>query len=311
MKARIWSGAFEGAGLYLGVPEAIYHADPCPEPSLSSHVAKTALKFSARHAQEEHPRLRPPAPQPVDDEDDDETPAPARHLLIGQAAHSLVLGAGAPVVEMKVRNFKTKDAREARKALLAAGSIPLKTKDYRIAQHMAEIARPLFKARLGGEFIPEAMLAWQERGLWRRGLVDGCSPDMRVAGDYKTSGRRCPPAVAAQFVNANGYPFQERFYNRGFDCLDRSGIGRRKFFFMFQEVLEPHAVCFVETDEANRSLADENVAAACNIWDRAMLTGKWPAYSLEPYTATPKPWELQDWEARAMVDETLNPMEAA
>lgn len=311
MKARIWSGKFEGAGLYLGTPEAIYHADPCPEPSLSSHVARIALSRSLRHAQQAHPRLRPAPPVPVEDEDEDDTPAPARHLLIGAGAHSLMLGAGSPVVEMKVRNFKTKDAREDRKLLIAAGSIPLKTKDYRVAQAMAEIARPAFRAELGGDFVPEAMLAWEERGLWRRGLVDGCSPDLRIAGDYKTSGRPCPPPVAAQFVNSSGYPFQERFYGRGFDNLDPAGLGRRRFFFMFQEVEEPHAICIVETDEANRSLADERVQAACNLWDRAMLTGNWPAYPLAPYTASPKPWDLQDWEARALVDETLNPMEMA
>lgn len=308
-QASIWSGQVTGPGLYLGVPEKIYHADPAPAPSLSSHVAKIALKRSADHAKAAHPRLA----DPIEDEEDDEDEAPktpAAFLLIGQAAHSLMLGAGAPVVEIPVKAFRTKEAKERRALVLAHGGIPLKSAHYRAAKRMAEIARPVFREEMGGEFIPEAMLVWQsKRGMWRRGLVDGCAPNLRTAGDYKTSGRPCPPAVAAQFVNANGYPFQERFYNRGFDALDPDGEGRRRFFFMFQEVEYPHAISIVETDEANRSLADEQVAAACNIWDRALVTGEWPSYPRTPHIATPKGWDLTEWEQRAMTDESLNPME--
>jgi hypothetical protein len=307
-QAKIWSGVVEGPGLYLGTPEAIYHADPCPEPSLSSHIAKIALKRSVRHAQVKHPRFAEPVLDDAD-EDDDEKPTPAAHLLIGAAAHSLTLGAGAPVVEVKVKKFTTKDARRTRRLILDSGGIPLKTKHYRIAQNMARIARPVLIDRLGGEFVPEAMIVWQERGQWRRGLVDASRADLRHAIDYKTSGRPCPPEIAARFANSNGYPFQEGFYRRGFDALDPAGRGRRKFEFMFQEVEEPHAISFVECNEANRSLADEQVEAACNIWDRAMITGEWPAYSLEAYSAAPAPWDLTTWEERAMTDNTLNPME--
>ncbi len=109
--AKIWEGKFEGAGAYLGVPEKRYHEDPCELPSLSSHVAKIALNRSVRHAQLAHPRF----PEPVRPNTaaayrleraqaealggkDESPPMPARHLRLGQAAHSLTLGAGAPVV---------------------------------------------------------------------------------------------------------------------------------------------------------------------------------------------------------------------
>jgi hypothetical protein len=190
--AAIFDGRITEPGLYLGVPDAVYHKDPCPEPSLSSHVGQIALKLSMMHAKAAHPRLAEVDLEADDDEDDDK-PAPGKHLIIGAAAHSLMLQVGAPVVEVHVKNFKTKDAREFRKAILADGGLPLKTKDYRVAKRMAEIARPIFEAEFGGEFIAEAMLAWKENGLWRRGLVDGVSPDLMMAGDYKTCGRPCPP----------------------------------------------------------------------------------------------------------------------
>lgn len=314
LNAKIWDGAITEPGLYLGVPEDTYHSDPCPEPSLSSHVAKIALKRSVRHAQVAHPRFIDEdlvAEQADDEAEEDDNRTPARHLLIGQAAHSLMLGRGAAVVECKVKAFRSKDAKAQRRLILDAGGIPLKTADFRTAVRMAKIASPIWRAQFGGEFIPEVMLAWQERGLWRRGLMDGVSPDLRVMGDYKTCGQPCPPPVAAKFVNSNGYPFQEAFYKRGGDALDPAGCGRRRFFFMMQEVEYPHAISIVETNEANRTLAEEQVEAACNIWDRAMMTGAWPAYSLEPYIAAPAPWDLTSWEERAMSDETINPMEFA
>lgn len=303
--ASIWNGKIEKPGLYLGVPEDVYHADPCPQPSLSSHVARIILKRSLKHAKAKHPRLADP--DLSEDDDDENTAAPASHLLIGQGAHSLMLGVGKPVIDCETNEFRTNEAKARRDLILENGGIPLRTKHYRAAKRMAELARPVFKELLGGEFIPEAMLAWEENGFWRRGLLDGVNPNMRIAGDYKTSGRACPPPFAAQFANANGYPFQEGFYRHGFDALDPEGRGRRKFYFLFQEVEYPHAMAVVETDEANRTLADDQTDAACALWDRAMHTGQWPSYPLTPYTASPKPWDLAEWEDRMMMDETLNP----
>lgn len=310
--ARIWDGSITAPGVYLGVPETRYHEDPCPEPSLSSHVARIALKRSARHAQVAHPRFIDPEIEAelAEAEDEDEAPkAPARHLLIGQAAHTFTLGAGAPVVDCKVRKFTTKDGKARRDLVLDNGGIPLRTQDYNVARRMALIARPFLRDLLGGEFVPEAMLAWQERGIWRRGLIDAARPDFRKIADYKTIGIECPPSALGRIMASRDLAFQDRFYVRGLDRLDPEGQGRRRFFFVFQEVEYPHAIAVGENSEAARTLADERVEGACNIWDRAISTREWPAYDTHPVQASPKPWDLQEWEERAMSDEALNPME--
>jgi hypothetical protein len=36
-----------------------YHADPCPEPSLSAHIAALLCARSPRHAWAAHPKLNP------------------------------------------------------------------------------------------------------------------------------------------------------------------------------------------------------------------------------------------------------------
>ena len=307
MKATLWRGKVDGPGLYLGTPEADYHADPCPEPSLSSHVGKLALNKSLFHAKAAHPRLTPP-PEDIDEE---EAPKTNYARDIGSAAHSLAFGIGAEVEEIKVKAFTTRESRILRDEARIAGKIPLKSAHYRIAQDMANIARPVILDLLKGSLVAEAMLTWQERGLWRRGLIDRMSADALTIIDYKTTSASAEPTEASTALYANDYQFQEAFYRRGLDILHPEGAGRRRFWFFYQEQEPPHAFSLIETDEAGRTMGEEQVSAACALWDRAMRSGHWPGYPAGPFTASPKPWLLSRWAERMATDETLNPQEAA
>ena len=211
MKATLWRGKVDGPGLYLGTPEADYHADPCPEPSLSSHVGKLALNKSLFHAKAAHPRLTAP-PEDIDEE---EAPKTNYAREIGSAAHSLAFGIGAEVEEIKVKAFTTRESRVLRDEARIAGKIPLKSAHYRIAQDMANIARPVILDLLKGSLVAEAMLTWQERGLWRRGLIDRMSADALTIIDYKTTSASAEPTEASAALYANDYQFQEAFYRRG------------------------------------------------------------------------------------------------
>ena len=46
-------------GVYYDMTTDEYHADPCPEPSLSASIAETIWRESPNHARNEHPRLNP------------------------------------------------------------------------------------------------------------------------------------------------------------------------------------------------------------------------------------------------------------
>ena len=48
----------------LDMPEADYHKDPSPTPSLSSSIAKLLVNESPYHAYRQHPRLRKQSPLP-------------------------------------------------------------------------------------------------------------------------------------------------------------------------------------------------------------------------------------------------------
>lgn len=303
MKASIWTGAVDGPGLYLGVDMATYRADPCPVPSLNASVAWECLKRSLAHGAAKHPKVTPTEP----DEDDEESSA-TRAMDIGSAAHALAFGVGAEIAMVHAPNWKKKCDQEAKKAAWAAGEIPLLPKEYRKAKAMADIARPVINDKLEGSLVSEAMLVWQdEQGFWYRGLIDRMRADARVIIDYKTTAQLASPEEAKRHVYTSKSYFQEGFYRRGLDVLDPEGVGRRRFWFLYQEQDPPHLPCLIETSEAGRTLADEQVEAAVNLWKRGLVTQEWPGWPLGPHSASPPPWMLSQWEDRMMFDETLNP----
>lgn len=308
MKASLWTGAVEAPGLYLGTPMEAYRADPCPAPSLNASVARLALFRSPLHAKVAHPRLV----EPVEDDEDETEKVVTIAMDIGSAAHALAFGVGEEIATFYSPNWKKKADQEAKKEARAAGQIPLLNKHYKRAKAMADISGPVINSLLEGSLVAEAMLVWQERGgLWRRGLIDRMRADARIVLDYKTTQLIASPAEARGVVYSSGHYFQEAFYRRGLDVLDPDGRGRRRFVFLYQEQEPPFTLTVIETDEAGRSWGEEQVEAACNIWDRALVTGEWPGYPLGPHIASPPPWLLDRWARRAEVDETLNQTEFA
>ncbi|GBR70939.1 hypothetical protein [Gluconobacter kanchanaburiensis] len=97
MSARI-----EKPGIY-DMPEAVYHSDPCLEPSLSNSIARVLLDQSPMHAHYAHPRLN------LKREPFEVTAA----MDFGTALHKLLLGKGAAIVEVKADAYRSAAAKEA------------------------------------------------------------------------------------------------------------------------------------------------------------------------------------------------------
>lgn len=303
MEAHIWDGTFRGPGLYLGTPVEVYRADPCPAPSLNASVAWTCLQECLAHGKAEHPRLTDEEP----DEDEEDAKAPTRAMDIGSAAHALAFGVGASIALIHAPNWKKKTDQEAKKAAYEAGEIPLLPKEYRRAKRMAAIAAPIIAKELDGSLVAEAMIVAQdEHGFWYRGLIDRMRADARVIIDYKTSGMCVAPEEAKRMVYSTKAYFQEGFYRRILDRLDPEGRGRRKFGFLYQGQKAPHSPCLVHTSEAGRTLADDQVSAAINLWKEALVTGEFPGYDVGPHVASPPDWMLKRWIEREENDEAIN-----
>ena len=83
-------------GIY-DIPEDQYHRDPVPGGSLSASGAKKLLADGGP-ARYRHQL--------------DEPEAPSEDMEFGTAAHKLVLGVGAPLVEVKADNWRGNDAKD-------------------------------------------------------------------------------------------------------------------------------------------------------------------------------------------------------
>ena len=86
-------------GIYDGVPEADYHADPCPEPSLSRSVMKLLIDLSPQHAYVAHPRVSGMPDLPDDGGDE--------VMDFGTAAHSSFLLSKSIITRLDFPDWRT------------------------------------------------------------------------------------------------------------------------------------------------------------------------------------------------------------
>jgi hypothetical protein len=258
-------------GIYRGVDPAHYHADPCPEPSLTQSVAKILLEQSPLHAWTAHPRLNPEFER---DED--------KKFDLGNVAHTLLLGRGKDFVIVPFEDWRTKAAQEARAGAHGAGKVA-------ILKHQLDQAVDMVEA--GNEQIgrhedcdaftvgdPEVTICWQEDGIWFRSLIDFLHSDLCTVDDYKTSVFSMAPHVIGLRAEAAGWHLQAAFIERGLDVLDPDNRGRRRFRFVAQETAKPYALNVMHMDEHWLTMGRKQVATAIHLWRKCMESGKWPAY---------------------------------
>ena len=106
---------------------AEYHADPCPEPSLSSSIARLILSHSPLHAWTEHPRLNP-----------NYKPEESTKFDRGSAAHALLLEGEDRMAVIPFKDYRKDAAQEARDNARLAGKFPVLEADYPSILQMRE-----------------------------------------------------------------------------------------------------------------------------------------------------------------------------
>lgn len=255
-------------GLYGGITAEQYHADPVPGGSLSSSGARALLPPSCP-ALFRHRQLHGEPPKPEFD--------------YGHAAHRLVLGAGAGVVEIDADNWRTNAAKAARDEARAAGLVPLLSKDIAQVHEMADALRahPEAAALLApGSGDPEQVIVWQDdaTGVWCRAMFDWLRrrppTGRRVLVDYKTCASAEPGDInkaAARF----GYHQQDPWYRDAVRQLD--GI-EPAFLFIFQEREAPYLVTVAELDPIARRIGDYRNHWARQTYALCAAADHWPSY---------------------------------
>ncbi len=277
-----------------------YHADPCPEPSLSSGAIRKMLERTPRHAFCEHPRLGGQR---------DERSSPV--MTLGTVVHSLILGAGREFVVIDADSFRTKAAQEQRDAASAAGLTPIIRDQYEKARAMAASAsRELSKIPLVSDALvsgrPEIVAIWREGDIWCRSMMDLCPTAIDADGwwtiyDLKTTQMALDPNTIARHLVSNGYDVQAAFYSRGLDAL-LGPAARVRFRFLFVESDAPHlCAAFVGSGEM-QTTGEQKVIASISIWQRCIATNNWPGYNTDVLRLEPPKFMETQWADREAGD---------
>lgn len=281
-------------GIYRGVTEADYRADPCPSPSLTQSAVKILLDRAPKHAWTDNPRLNPNF-EPDDDPKFD----------VGNAAHRLILGRGKDFEIVRASDWRTKAAQEAREKAADEGKIGILEHQFGQAADMAAAARAqLDKHQDADAFTAgdaEVMIAWQEDGIWFRALVDWLHTDLRTVDDYKSTAMSVADHVLGHRALGGLWHVQAAFIARGLDILDPAGAGRRLYRFIAQETDKPHALNVMHMTEHWMTMGRKRVEAGIARWRPAIEANRWPAYGTRPVLP-----EYPDYDERKWLDRELS-----
>lgn len=279
--------------IILDMPEAEYHADPCPEPSLSASIAGIIWHRSLLHGFMAHPRLNKMR-----------VSIESGALDLGKAAHSLILeGDESKIVVVDADDWRTKAAKESRDEARAAGKVPMLTHQFATVKAMAEAARSaISNSEIAGildDGKPEQTIIAHHDGIWLRGRLDWLTADRKVILDYKTVGRSAnPESFLRSSVFSFGYDIQASMYL----MLNRLSGGPEdaKFIWLVQETEEPYACSICGASPSLIEAGNRKLSSVMYMWKDAMLTGEWPGYGKRIAWLEAPAWELAKVEEREM-----------
>lgn len=305
-----------GPGVY-DLDSAAYHSDPCPEPSLSSTLAKILRRQSPRHAWQASARLNP------NHESKD-----SAVFDIGRAAHRVVLGKGDDYVEIPAELLasngatSTKAAKDFIAEARAAGKTPLKAD---VITQVLEIGAAV-KTRLGEMGIilnpthSEKVAIAEIDGIYCRCMIDNAPADpSQPLYDLKTTTDASLSAIE-KVVAKLGYDLQDAHYRRVW--LEATGEQRR-FRFIFTEKEAPTEIAVVElyNDQTGRSAndyspdeafsgdwsadAEQALARIRMQWRACLDAGNWPGYPPQIALIAAPSWHRRDNLIRASLDPIL------
>lgn len=297
-------------GIYVMPPEE-YHADPCPEPSLSRSIAMALTRQSPRKAHWMHPRLG------IGEQND----TPSRAMDDGSIIHSALLGIGAtmrpltsvygPKHELAgkpVKDFATKAAKDEREAIRKAGGIPVLAHRVPFLTNCANTLESMIRVHpdARGFFHPgqsEAVVVWCEDGVWLRCMVDRLPDDpYRPPFDLKLTDMSAAPD-GWEWRLRTEYAFQDAFYRRGIAAV--RGIEPEPMRFLVGELDAPHDLAVMAAAPSLAALAEAEVERAIRIWKRCMTSGEWPGLARQTAWIEATSWQITQADEAALRAEMM------
>jgi hypothetical protein len=284
--------SLDGPSVFDAMPSAVYHADPAPEPSMSSGIAKILVSQSPMHAWYAHPRLNP---YHMSEESQD--------FDRGSAAHALLLEGDDKMVEVAFDDWRKKEAKELRAQIREAGKLPLLSKHVASVRKMVTIAKTaLADSELAinlSDCYAERSVIWPAGGIWGRARFDLQHRTRRILIDYKTTENADPQSFARQIIGL-GYDVQAAHYAEAYQA---AWSAEPTFVFLVQEREPPYACSLVGVDPMMLELGQQKLEFAAKLWKQCITSGKWPGYSNRISWAAPPAWALESFEIRRSMSE--------
>lgn len=282
-------------GFYPAISCDQYFGEPCPAPALTNSGIQILIPAGAAPAKFAycHPAIGQPP------EEQRETAA----SYLGKLVHRLALGKGADYEISPHDRYQSKEAKEWKEAVEAAGKVPVKQAVYDEAEAMAAVVRDRIDAACEGHpYETEVVIAWQEMmssGLvWCRAMLDVWCPDLLLALDVKTCDDASDDSLQRKF--ANGYAVQDSWYKRGVDKVTGEP-GRARFRFLFIEKDPPYLARTAAATEGFRYAAQLECNRALAIFADCLSRNQWPGY--DSATVPPPSWLINRWDASAFLEE--------
>lgn len=275
------------AGAYP-ISAEMYHADPCPQPSLSRTAIKDLVTRSPAHAWVNHPRLNP-----------NHEPQQSGRFDLGHAFEDVLLRGGTNLAVVAFDDWRTTAAKQQRDEAHAANKTPVLAKDADRVVSMVAACRQQLEhhdpAIVGslvyGLGVSEEALIWQEDGAWCRALLDWRPNDNRVFIDVKTTSTKATADGWGRSVFWDtGCDIQAAWYLRAIrKVLD---VEDATFAFLVVEVDPPHAMSVMIPDRSTLHIGEAKVERGLELWRWCMKHDRWPAYPREAQLISPSPWQM-------------------
>lgn len=280
-------------GIYT-MESAAYHADPCPEPSLSSSIAGVIWHRTPLHGWMAHPKLNPQYKH-----------VESSTFDLGSAAHAIILeGNEGKIAIIEADDWRTKSAKEARDEARARGMIPMLPSQHAEVMEMATAAHLAVKdSELEGIFHdgkPE-QTAIAKDGIWMRGRFDWLTTDRKIILDYKTVSRSASPeSFLRSSVFSFGYDIQAAMYLHLNELT--GGPENAKFVWLVQETEAPYACSICGASPSLIESGQRKLSRVIDQWTECLMTGIWPGYGKRIAWLEAPVWELAKVEEREFME---------
>ncbi len=231
---------------------------------------------------------------------------PTDPMKLGTVAHALVLGDGDRYAVSPYNIWNTNEAKAWKKEQEDAGILPIKRKDFDIAQKMADRCKEQIGHHEIGDIFgargkAEQTVIWQDRGVWCRAKIDWVPEDIHALYDYKTKASASIDQLQRSLFR-DGDWLQCHFYARGVAAITGQDPVEIPFRFIVQESSPPHFVNVIEMSGEALFMAEEQIEKALRIWKQCTKSGKWPGYGHKVREIDPPGYMISRWEMEKSVD---------